>query len=386
MGYAADVTNTDDGAERGTDNLIALKEGARMDNRLFLTGTSGGLWQLDEVLGDGPQVALNLTGRILGLSVYYHLDGPQVQSTDYRIDYTQDGVYEPVVSRDGSFFWGDAFGKSFGTSADNGELLQGSRQGIVGIAPDDTLYGSSGSTSLEFYTLKPWKACVGPSKGESNCASIDANERGLNYPESFNLGGEDIDPREITTEQPKPATDAEDNPDSHEAFNIQIRDDGYIVTDLDNDCEPTRPITQVDSDGNERVTGYQEDNADEDTEYRVGFVTRTEGDSSSGSVNIIVHMTGPPNLQKVLPHYGLRTNGRIDLDGQDDGESMPLYRIGDNNFEDNVRALWLDRVAGTGYAGETYENSVGSELTEDQRFERAARTRGAIQGFQASCP
>ena len=98
-------------------------------------------------------------------------------------------------------------------------------------------------------------------------------------------------------------------------------------------------------------------------------------------------MTGPADWRDQLPHYGLRTTGRIDL-----GKSnMPFYRTGDGNFDDEVRAQWLDQAAGAGYAYKLYERDVGSgNLSPEQKQERQSRFRGALEGesnpVNGSCP
>lgn len=368
VGYAADVSNSNNQAQVETDTMVALGDGAQMDRELRFTGDDGMFWPLGHVLdsNSNPSVDLDLSGRMLGISLYYALDGPEVTGTDFEPDYPQDGTYTPDPATDGGRYDGSAFGTSF-----NQELLQGSREGIVAVNVDKDLFGTS--NNLSFYELTPRKACVPEASPDSECDKADVDDipddelGGVNYPDRLDTdGSDDEEGAQVETEQNKPATDTDDQ----ESFNVQIRDDGYVVTDLDGDCAPT---TYDSTDGE-----YTDDTGT--TEYRVGFVTRTHSETSPGSLNMIVHMTGPADLKDVLPHYGLRTTGRIDLDTKE------FNRTGDSNFDNGIRALWLDQSGGAGYAYKLYEQEIGGEPSNStQKQERLSRIRGALDGSVASC-
>lgn len=372
MGFAADVSNNeDDEAELSASTLIAVDEGARLDGRMQMTSDQGEGWSVSHLFTEesDPEVDLNLSGRILGITLYYALDGPpgsSPNSSDFDRDYPQNDVYSPDSDEEGGRYDGTAFGNQ---DFDN-QLLQGSRQGIVGIDIDKTLSGPG--DGLHFYELTPWKACRDGDSG--GCSDLPNGESaGDNYSESVQIEETTFT---VSREKRKPSIQDDHpggvgNPD--QSFNVEIRDDGYIVTDLDKDRCPTIY--------NQSEDAYYEqgaNNSEDHREYRVGFVTRTHSDDSPQSVNITVHMTGPPHLRDDLPHYGLRTNGRIN---PSDG---PLYRTGDVNFEDGIRARWLDQASGSGYAYRLYERSVGSDLTPEQKFERLSRLQGALEGEKLS--
>jgi hypothetical protein len=388
IGYAADVSNNDNQAEIESDTLVALEGSARMDRQLRFKGGDGNCgsgsecWPMRNVFdtSSDPDVEMDLYGRILGISLYYGIDGPpssSPDSSDYDPDFPQNGVYELDPATDGGRYDGEAFGQSF-----DDELLQGSVQGIVAVNVDEDHYGTT--NGLSFYRLTPKKACndSSASTSQGGCTDIPENELdGVNYPSELDSDGtgDEDEGIPVEQEQDKPSTAPSGSPGDLQGFSLEIRDDGYIVTDLDEDCEPTT----FDSGTGEYYE--QGGNPADDREYRVGFVTRTNGDMSTGSVNITVHMTGPAALKDTLPHYGLRTTGRISLAGSSDREDKGLYRTGDLNYEAGIRALWLDQAAGSGYAYKEYEREVGGDLSVSQKRERLSRIRGALEGQAANC-
>lgn len=367
IGYVANITGSFGDFDETNSTLGAIAGNAELNNKLELVGDGdNGGWELAPLFNE--HVELEFSGRFLGSNLYYDLDGPLTQGSDYETDFPQDGVYDPVES-DRGFYRGEAFSENL---RDDGELLTGYKTGFVGADYDtDKLPGGGGrqSRAPQFYELTPYKACSGHEDFDpGNCSEIESDdEPGINYRGSVSDddGENSVD---VTEEQPKPATyPSADNAASQESFNVEIRDDGYVVTDLDRDCSPTGGRDTPES-------GFSDEDS---SEYLVGFVTRTnEGDEDLvSSMNLIIHMTGPAERSDLLPHYGLRTSGRINLDES----GQPFYRTGDANYAGGIRALWVDQAGPSGFAYEKFRRD-NQPLTSPKERESITRVRGALEG------
>jgi hypothetical protein len=372
VGYVADIGGSLGDVDRSNTTLAAVSSGSELSTTLQLSSDNpdAGL-QVSGLLEEN--VNLELTGRFLGSNLYYDLNGPLTQSSDYRADYSQGGVYEPIAN-DRGFYSGEAFGTVL---RDDGQLLNGFKSGFVAVDYDtDKLpkSGSTGDTAPQFYRLTPYKPCSGSDAYDDECSDFEANEPepGNNYPETVadDDGENEI---EVTEEQPKPATfPGSDSPASQQSFNVEIRD-GYVYTDLNGDCTAT----------SEQAGQYKDANGSQ--EYRVGFVTRTdEGGGAENlppSMNLIIHMT-VPGLSEEIPHYGLRTSGRIDLSAS----KKPFYRTGDGNFDQGIRARWVDQAGPSGFAFELFRRGLEGQgdLQGFEERESSTRFSGALEGQKAT--
>lgn len=370
LGYVADVEGSFEDVERTGTTLAALTGEGILDAELRMVGNGAdrGGWLLEGLFDETEEpVALELTGRFLGPGLYYDLDGPLTTNSDYRTDYPQSEVYE-LQDSDRGFYFGNALSEN--NLRSDGELLNGYKTGLVAAAYDESrLDGADPNDAPRFYKFTPYKACSGSSDYDTGCQNFDVDhEPGMNYPNTVSDDNGD-NSHEITQDQPKPPT----NGDTESSFIVEIREDGYVVTDLDENCSATD-------------ASYVDSSPDATQEYRVGFVTRTDDDADLGpSLNLIVHMIGPggapDNLEDKFRHYGLRTSGRIDLDDPD----QPFYRTGDANFDDGIPAQWLDRAGPSGYAFEAFRRSFTGDLTAEQEREAVTRVRGALHGVPTDC-
>jgi hypothetical protein len=118
--------------------------------------------------------------------------------------------------------------------------------------------------------------------------------------------------------------------------------------------------------------------------WAVGFITRTLADSNSANISLLL---APDAAQPdVAANFGVTIEGRVDLDDA----CTPMYRTGDNNFDEGLRALWVDGyypyiqqkewVAALPAPGPDETNDV-NDLTEDQQEMLVAISQGAVQFF-----
>ena len=119
--------------------------------------------------------------------------------------------------------------------------------------------------------------------------------------------------------------------------------------------------------------------------WAVGFVTRTLTDSNSANISLLL---APDAAQPdVTANFGVTIEGRVDLDDA----CTPMYRTGDNNFDEGLRALWVDGyypyiqqkewVAALPAPADPDETNNLSDLTEDEQEMLVAISQGAVQFF-----
>jgi hypothetical protein len=372
VGFIGNLNAENGSTQLGASNIVAVEQTAVLEEERTLDSDDGAFWTISNVFEENSTevIDMELSGRFLGVGLYYALDGPPATSpdeSDYDVDYPQSGIYE-VQPGEGGRYAGDAFGENYSE-----ELLQGSKRGSAAVYYDQATADLLGPGSSVFYQMTPYSACF---ESPPSCDPIPLDERGVTYPTTVTVGGEQYD---LTHEKLRPGTD--DNPDGEDGgavqntFYLEIRDDGYILTDLDKDCAATT---------GDHDSGYSDG---DNPEYRVGFITRaSEVTDTPASMNITLHMAGPAELHDVLPHYGLRTIARINLSDSD----KPLYRTADDNFADELRATWIDAPELLGYAFNRYERENGEPSTDSARFDQFSLIRGAMSGQLASsgdgCP
>lgn len=119
--------------------------------------------------------------------------------------------------------------------------------------------------------------------------------------------------------------------------------------------------------------------------WAVGFVTRTLADSDSANISLLL---APDAAQlDVTANFGVTIEGRVDLDDA----CAPMYRTGDNNFDEGLRALWVDGyypyiqqkewVAALPAPADPDETNNVNDLTEDEQEMLVAISQGAVQFF-----
>ncbi len=109
-------------------------------------------------------------------------------------------------------------------------------------------------------------------------------------------------------------------------------------------------------------------------DYTVGFVTRTFDDPLS--VNIAFRLAPGLDVKEGVAHYNTNVEGRIDLIPEAEGGDgcRRLYRTADQNFEDQIRARWIE---------ESYLPEIRFPEPENQKeqAEKTALAFGAVQFF-----
>src|SRR5690554_212080 len=368
-------------------DLLAIKSGAQLDESLRIGGEAGAEhWQVDGVLGEQGNTSvktdLQFRGRIIGSSAYDN-KAPQGSPgrTDYKLDYPDIGLYV-MKPDDQARFAGFA-------STDNNSLSEkpyriGRSSFVSAVLHDSVLNKLKG-----FYQVTIYKACVGSeadSPGDLACKPIDAAEigAGLNYPTAFAAACPTNEPlcdanvgKEIQVTKEKPRAGTFDNyayAYADGSFNLQILADGSIVTDRAKTCQPLDAGTELKRNGLK--------------EYQVGYVSRTwpSDDGTTDSANVLVFMASSaaaapagenasdPGTGEFMPHFGTQIQGRINLSNAT--PEKPLYRLGDDNFADGIRAYWQDFYQ----FGKYTNDKTNDDIRGDVGHQAQALAGGAAEG------
>ncbi len=236
-----------------------------------------------------------LQGRIFGQTLY---TGLTINSnSDFKLDYPSSGYIVEDTEK------GRLEGKLLGRDVPDGENgnpvpVRGTKTGSVEISLDPTLLASLQGD----YRVSLMRPCVGEGDDGSECVSIPnpTLEIGTNYPESIKRGVTTVDISEERTR-----VDASGVAD----FCLTINAEGLITAGISGACG---------------------------TDYEVGMVTRTLVDSNSA--NVFLRLAPGLDVSDQSPHYNVEIQGRIDLDVA----CSPMYRLSDANFDDQIRAGWVD--------------------------------------------
>ena len=351
-------------------DLLAIEAGASLDDSLRILGQNSqggpaGSWEVRSVL-DSQNAELYFRGRIIG-SAAYDNKTTAAGRTDYKLDYPDALVYT-MVENDEARFLGSAY--------EQPQLVdlpyRIARTGAVGAV----LHQSVMDALPEFYRVTINMACLQPGV-DADCVAIPEGEvgPGLNYPEQLDYPDDEVEPLLITQERPRGDDEGPiDFAFASGSFNLQFLPDGSIITDRAGEC---RPLVTTDPLVREATIGTIE-------EYRVGYVSRTLPDSNSA--NVLLFMAGAAasgsqlateGVPPVMPHFGTQIQGRIDLAQPE----MPMFRLGDDNFEAGIRAFWQDFYQPGRYAQDF------DEFTGTTGYALQALASGAAEGeaLDASC-
>ena len=309
------------GSERETRRDAVLANGVLNDELVF-TGL-----QFSDLLAV-EETSLTLTGRMLGEIMYNGVPGVEGAGlSDVEID-QPDMPYTPDKEED--------FGRLTGTFMDvstavmindqdtdaPGLPVRAARlprsvvqldQGVL-----DDLNGSQ-------YRMTLKRGCL-PSEEENEvCDAEIADEDAQYYPQRFEViesvdgTGESSVELIFSFEQEIARFDRDGEPGSFPATEtcLEIREqqgNGIIFVGLGGECP----------DGSE-------------TDEPVGYVTRTtfDEDGEPESVGIVLYLAANDTSHT---QFGTQIEGRIALQNC----KRPLYRLSDSNFEDGIRASWVD--------------------------------------------
>lgn len=296
---------------------LALSEGQQISDTLLLQDG----WNVRSSLRDG--VDLDFDGRIIGSGLYEFVQNTGTGLDDYRGDYSATGIYQPDQAVDQSRFSGVIFGATVGDS-DGFLPIRGARIASLSASLDPAVM----SLAPRFYRLELRRLCESPTE-DLDCTPIPPDEIGSNgnYPTTVSLQGSTL-----TSSHERPRDDLYPNALNNAAIQVEILDNGVIITDSNFDC------SNVDQDLVD---------ADSRQERAVGFVSRTAA-GAQPSINVVLLLAGdetlaPPapfsaEMTPLIPQYGARVEGRIDLADP----LNPIRRLGDDNFAAGIRATWFD--------------------------------------------
>ena len=385
------------------NDLAVLGGGSTNDDEGFFGGSGGGISLRTYFEYDTDPTDLTISGRLLGPVMYDGLEVAQTDGGEPRVDFSEDypipdsdtesydlldGSNDDGKGRITGVLLGDS-SQPFQDDEGNGLGVRSARTASVSPSLDADIVAAL----PQFYKLTFWKACVSdslesPPIETSDCFTIPANETFVddngntqysNYPALLEGGSSFPDGFEVTKEQRRQFA-----PSDNGEVNLQILSDGRIVTDRDADC------TAVDE--GSLIDGADGDGAIE--EYEVGFVTRTVEDEATGNRSAIalIYLVGDADLGDsgvvgYLPQFGTLVQGRLDLGTSGTPNTdAPLYRLGDENFADEIRAGWVDQFQSIEFQREAFDpNKSPGEQDAILQREFLALSGGAVQG-QAQVP
>ena len=364
-----------------TTNAVGFNY-AKMDDKLQLSNVK--VESLSGTATVNEYASLSLYGRLFGDFLYDGRTATTLQDggTDFKVDYP---------SSDYDFAGKDAEKGSLIGSLFDYVLPDYLSGGDVGMNVNDpqpypariSQSGGMQTTPLnetvlttlrdQFYRVQLMRFCY---IGEGCTHDIPTQDigAGANYPESLCTEDGGCDANTTT----KPA-------DTNEvgrlnrlgatatAVNLKFVDGavpGSLVLELWND-DCTLPIK--DAQGNPLRLGY------------VSGTPATSADVPETTADISLLFTSPDNTSIAkVPQLGVTLAGRIDLSGS----AWPIYRLGDTNFKDKIRARWTDSFSRRAYE---FVKSIGatkvSDMSPEERAKLNSLSAGAVWGqhLNAAC-
>lgn len=299
----------------------------------------------------GGDTDLAVQGRFLNKIVYNNfLPENGVGKTDIELNYPNLG--SSLASGDKGQLTGTLVGDAV-------ELpLSGELEAAPQAEPDQTIIDDLALAGP--FTVRLMRACLSQDAA-ADCTAIPnpdietADDGSGNYPPEINS-------KSVTEEQPRADYYGSDTFCLDVITDITSPDYGVVMAGpADGSC----PTSAANS-------------------WAVGFITRTLADSNSANISLLL---APDAAQPdVAANFGVTIEGRVDLDDA----CTPMYRTGDNNFDEGLRALWVDGyypyiqqkewVAALPAPGPDETNDV-NDLTEDQQEMLVAISQGAVQFF-----
>lgn len=349
------VVGSDPGNGEEPLDFLALASGNFMDEQMIMRGAGNtDFWASQSVLNPANS-SLSFSGRLIGPVIYDGLTSVTDDTkTDYTLDYPSTEV-AGLAENERGFFVGTSFGDNFDPGPYRVE-----RTGAVSAF----LHPEVMQAKPQFYRLTIYRSCVEADPDAPICAGrqIPDAEKNLNYPPIGYFDDND----QAAVFEPEYEEPREEYYGG--TFQIEILDDGTVVTDSDGNCEPVN-ADYVDMAG----AGRQE--------YPVGLVSRTHmPEANEKSLNLALFMAGPAALGTdaernepfpSIPHYGTRIEGRINLELPE----MPMYRLSDDNFTAGVRTIWVDD-----FQRELHIRSLPAEPTQLDLFLAVALLQGSVEG------
>lgn len=341
LGFAARAASQDDFKQE----LVAFTASTVVNEQLQFE--NAGVISIEP----GGDTDLAVQGRFLNKIVYNNfLPENGVGKTDIELNYPN--LASSLASGDKGQLTGTLVGDAV-------ELpLSGELEAAPQAEPDQTIIGDLALAGP--FTVRLMRACLSQDDA-ADCTAIPnpdietADDGSGNYPPEINS-------KSVTEEQPRADYYGSDTFCLNVITDITSPDYGVVMAGpADGSC----PTSAANS-------------------WAVGFVTRTLADSNSANISLLL---APDAAQPdVAANFGVTIEGRVDLDDA----CTPMYRTGDNNFDEGLRALWVDGyypyiqqkewVAALPAPGPDETNDV-NDLTEDQQEMLVAISQGAVQFF-----
>lgn len=375
--------------------------------------------QVQSIDSDGTEnnsAAVNLFGRIFGDFLYDGRTAPagsSVSGTDFTKDYPK-LTNAFMTDADKGSATGYAFGFDLPTYVD-GLINSPGKVGIGGadgrtplpipfrLSRSSRVQAAPLDASLlnalpDYYLIRLMRFC---DQSEAGCAaaipnkSLETGSEG-NYLDSYcltykedNSGNVVLDDNSqpvcdttatVNREMPRPNALGGSDGDIYVKFDKSRVDEGIVLMELtDSSC-----VLRTNSNA---------------APYYLGFVSASQSGDASGmhaSVSVNMLFTGSDRTSMTngtIPQSGVSLSGRIDLSKT----SMPMYRLGDDNFKEGLRARWVDSykyrlylaLQGSAFPKDSQGNIQYDQFSNQQKmlFASLYWGSGAVSGqaLDASC-
>lgn len=335
--------------------LVAFSAASTINDLLQLTSAT-----IVSIEDGSNATNLNAQGRFLNQLIYSnHLPENGVGSTDIELNYPT--VAESLAVEDEGKLTGDLL--SDGVDIPLTAEIEAAPQAEPDQATIDMIAGNGP------YTLRMMRAClVGSNEpNPDDCAPINNAEQEAASDGSGNYFPS-INGKDVTDEQPRG-----DYVGGAEEICLEVisnpgqPDNGIVMAGTsDGSCPNTLGI-----DG-----------------YAIGFISRTfikEDTSAPESANFSMLIAPDAPAVGTTSHFGVTVLGRVDLLDA----CSPMYRLSDGNFNDGLRAAWVDdyypyvqQKAWIEDLGTPPEGGfTTSDLPEEQQEFLVSIVQGAVQFF-----
>lgn len=349
--------------------LVAFGEDSSVNDLLQLENVT-----IVSIEPGASSTALDAKGRFLNKLIYSdYLPENGVGSTDIELNYPS--VADSLVAADAGGLSGILLSDGVDDANDDNTPLPLSAEIEAAPQPDPDQIAIDDLASNGPYTLRLMRACLAGAN-EPNAAACTAIPNLAQEAATDGSGNyfPQINSKDVTDEQPRGDFYAEDaSPSSTDVCMEVISDPGQpnngivMAGDFEGNCPSTLGV-----DG-----------------WAVGFVSRTfmnDPGTIAESANLSLLLAPNAANTKETSHFGVTVLGRVDMSDA----CLPMYRLSDGNFNDGLRAAWVDDFFPY-VQQKAWIEDLGpppaevrfntSDLPEDQQEMLVAISQGAVQFF-----
>ncbi|MQX54066.1 hypothetical protein [Alcanivorax sediminis] len=309
LGFAARASSAADGRQE----LVAFGPDSRLNDLLQLENAT-----IVSIEPGSADTDLTVQGRFLNKLIYNNFQPENsVGTTDIEVNYPD--IAALLADEDKGALDGELLSDAVVDLPLSGEIEAAPQ-------PDPNQVAIQNLADNGPYTLRLMRACLGANEPTpAECSDIPnpdleaaADGSGNYFPE--------INSNTTTQEQPKGDYYSGDASPSSTDICLQVisdpgqPDNGIVMAgDFEGNCPNALGV-----DG-----------------WAVGFVSRTfmnDAGTEANSANLSLFIAPDATAPKTTSHFGVTVLGRVDM--QD--ACRPMFRLSDANFDDGLRAAWID--------------------------------------------